>query len=300
MLLEQVETATKRLGQPGDAAEGIHEARKCFKRIRATVRLIRDGIGETAFKRENAAFREIAGRLAGARDRHVLLQTALSLQDDSESERAGDAATLAVAVAEMKKAMRPPEDEATAGSGPGTRSSTRARHALDAARKRIRRLQIEPDSFETIAVGLFHTQRDMVASLHKAQKDQTDEAFHDWRKTVQWHWRHMKLLEPAWPAYFAARAATARELSQLLGDDHDLAMLITFAEDHGRSGLSPKKARVVVTACRSRQSKLRAAAVTLGARMAADRPKDLARHVTALWNVAASAKVAEQPVAASA
>ena len=42
----------------------------------------------------------------------------------------------------------------------------------------------------------------------------------------QWHWRQMSLLGRAWPDEFAVRVTAARELSQILGDDHDLAMLI--------------------------------------------------------------------------
>ena len=59
------------------------------------------------------------------------------------------------------------------------------------------------------------------------------------RKAVQWHWRQMSLLGRAWPDEFAVRVTAARELSQMLGDDHDLAMLIDVtarAEDIIRRG----------------------------------------------------------------
>ena len=297
VLLAQVDAAAKRLAQQGCEPEDIHEARKCFKRVRATLRLVRAGIGEAAFKRENAAFREIAGLLAGARDRHVLLQTVLKLESSgSDGSKTDDAP--AATLAALKKALHTPQDQTAADSISRSRTAN-ARHALDAARKRLRRLRIEPDSIVCVAEGLRRTQRDMIAGKDEALRKQSDATFHDWRKAVQWHWRHMKLLATAWPAYFEARAATARELSQVLGDDHDLSMLIAFAADRKRSGLSTRMAREVTAACRIRQTELRATATTLGARIAADQPKSLARHVAALWNVAADSQAATSADGAS-
>ena len=49
----------------------MHETRKALKRLRALVRLLREELGEQAFERENAALRDVARRLAGARDAEV-------------------------------------------------------------------------------------------------------------------------------------------------------------------------------------------------------------------------------------
>ena len=52
-------------------------------------------------------------------------------------------------------------------------------------------------------------------------------------RRAQWHWRQMRLLARAWPDEFAVRVSAARELSQMLGDDHDLAMLVAVACNGG-------------------------------------------------------------------
>jgi len=57
----------------------VHEARKSFKRLRTTVRLARDELGDEVYRRENAAFRDAGRRLAGARDSQVLLETLAAL-----------------------------------------------------------------------------------------------------------------------------------------------------------------------------------------------------------------------------
>ena len=48
--------------------EAVHTARKALKKTRATLRLVRDEIGEEVYQRENVAYRE-AGRSVQSRQR---------------------------------------------------------------------------------------------------------------------------------------------------------------------------------------------------------------------------------------
>ena len=77
---DELEDAPKR--QLGDA---VHETRKAFKRLRATVRLARGAIGDDRYRRENRVFRDAGRRLSGVRDASVLIETL----DDLE-KAAGD------------------------------------------------------------------------------------------------------------------------------------------------------------------------------------------------------------------
>ena len=53
----------------------MHDARKCFNKIPAVLRLVRDEIGEDSFERENISFRDAGRRLAPVRESAVLVQT---------------------------------------------------------------------------------------------------------------------------------------------------------------------------------------------------------------------------------
>src|SRR3990170_5834331 len=79
----QLELAIERLEGDTDEELGtaVHETRKSLKRLRATVRLARDELGDEVYRRENSAFREAGRRLAGARDSRVLLETLDALSD---------------------------------------------------------------------------------------------------------------------------------------------------------------------------------------------------------------------------
>lgn len=286
VLLSQIDSARTRLGEKERAEPvAIHEARKSLKRIRSTLRLVRSGIGEKVFERENAAFRGIAALLAGERDRHVLLQTATALGAKDLPEDVAEALTILTGKLQKSDAAGEP----AGGLRPALHARlAKARKALDDARKRAARLELDPNSFAPLEEGLRRTQRDSIRTMRHAWDVETDEAFHDWRKNVQRHWRHMKLLAPAWPELLEARAATARELSQRLGDDHDLSMLIAFASNRSRSGLTARQVKALSQACRKEQAILREKARTIGARLTSDKPGSLARHVAALWALAAA------------
>ena len=51
----------------------IHDARKQLKKARAALRLLRDAIGNVAYRRENTSLRDIARPLGVARDSKVLI-----------------------------------------------------------------------------------------------------------------------------------------------------------------------------------------------------------------------------------
>src|SRR5918996_5347350 len=79
----QLEMAIERLEGDSDEDLGtaVHEARKSFKRLRTTVRLARDELGDEVYRRENAAFRDAGRRLAGARDSQVLLEALAAISE---------------------------------------------------------------------------------------------------------------------------------------------------------------------------------------------------------------------------
>lgn len=270
--LEQINRAKREL-EDADPAHAVHGARKSLKRVRALLRLARPGLGEEAFSRENARFRGVADLLAGARDHHILFETAEKLE-----RRSGPRAKAAFAAAR----------EMLSGLPNGASREARpcqigeATHRLRESLKPFKKLDVGPDGFAIFAKGLERSYRIGRRAFERAYEHPSGETFHEWRKGVQQHWRHMALLSRAWPDFMEARANEARELSQNLGDDHDLDMLASAARD----GLNPKHARVVERHCRDQQADLRAAAWPRGLRLFAEKPGRLRRRVELYWSLA--------------
>jgi hypothetical protein len=103
----------------------------------------------------------------------------------------------------------------------------------------------------------------------------------------------MMLLGRAWPDYLGARLDEARNLSQLLGDDHDLAMLVAFVHSDAATALSGEPAALIERAARERQAELRAIAKPCGQRLFAAKPKGLRRSIGIYWHAAETLKAKE-------
>ena len=54
--LEQIDIAEEKLASKDDVASAIHDARRCLKRLRALIRLVRPALGEDVYRRESRSW----------------------------------------------------------------------------------------------------------------------------------------------------------------------------------------------------------------------------------------------------
>jgi hypothetical protein len=278
---EQIERAQCQLKAPDDPVAAVHESRKSLKRLRALLRLVRPALCEQTYREENAQLRSIGHSLSSARDRHVLLETVLKLEAASSLARRGLGQAVREALHLTNGAQGPSVDAATMKQAQGR---------LTEAKKRLARLQLTGKGFEIVGSGLEVSYRKARRALHGAYVERTDEAFHEWRKGTQQHWRHMVLLSHAWPGCLNARVTEARALSQILGDDHDLALLVAFARAQSADQIKSEQAAAIEKLARQRQMVLRDLAQPKGLRLFAEGPKNLHRRVAAYWDAAVALK----------
>jgi CHAD domain-containing protein len=244
--------------------EAVHEARKDMKKLRALLRLARGELGERTYARENACFRDAARQLAGARDADVMLATlkALELPDGLGWE--------------LRKRI---QDGHSEQRSEGREAAARGAVAiLEEARGRIDDWPLERDSFAALSEGLERTYRRGRREFKEARAEAGTAALHEWRKRVKQLWYHASLLRCAWPPVVAAFAGEAHELSDRLGDDHDLAMLAGWVAEH--VGHEPE----LVDAVESRRTQLQSEAFALGGRLYAEKPSAYVGRIERLWD----------------
>jgi len=141
-------------------------------------------------------------------------------------------------------------------------------------------------SLDAVAEGMERSYRKGRKAFRRAYRKQTEKAFHIWRKLVQQHWRHMQLLSRAWPEALSARAGEARELSRLLGEDHDLAILLAFATQAIENGVAEADVTALAAHCHACQRDIRSEAEAHGARLFAEPAGDLKGRVAVYWPAA--------------
>lgn len=198
--------------------KAVHETRKRMKRMRALLRLFRDDLGEDAYRFENDSYRDTARILADVRDAQVMINTL-----DHLSALLGDAAPPEL-MADVRRSL-------VGNLGAASRTMTR-RGAVDEAVARLRRAErrvdawpLHTDSSKAFAGGLHRVYRRGRKDLEVALEERSVESWHEWRKRVKYLWHQLEVLAPAWPEVFEATAAQAEAVADLLGDDHDLAVL---------------------------------------------------------------------------
>jgi CHAD domain-containing protein len=271
--LEQIEIAATKLATKDDIAVAIHDARRCLKRLRALLRLIRPGLGEAAYRGETERLIGIGRLLSGARDRFVMQQTLDKLESRFGALPNGSANGL------RKLLVNGP----AGGRRQGANGRRQALTELGQAKRLLTGTSVQAIDLEHVVEGLEAAYHKARKAFRHAYKQPSDESFHAWRKRVQQHWRHMALLSRGWPEAMSARAAEAKELSRLLGEDHDLAVLVAFADEQARPRLEPQDVAALSALCRKCQAELRAEARPRGERLFAERADDLEKRVKLYW-----------------
>lgn len=257
-------------------AEAVHDVRKRCKKLRGLIRLVRPAFG--GYSDENAAFRGIAKMISGARDAKVMQDTYDLLMSDHD----GSLDRTALGPIRRQFTM---ERKSRIEDGDVDDHLDEARERLVEARERAQSWTLDDDGWDAVAGGLKKTYGRAVDAAEKARDCPDGEQFHELRKRVKYHWYHCRLLENLWPDMMAARKHAAKQLSDILGDHHDLHVFAgRLAQDPDGFG-SSADVEVAIGLARARQARLEAQAWPILNRMLVQKPKVLGQHFEALWNV---------------
>ena len=286
---EQLAGAIERLERVDeDPVKAVHEARKHLKKTRALLRLVRPALGKRAYGSENDALRDAGLALTGARDADVLVQTVGKLAEHAAGRLPADTFDqLRDALAAEAAAAR------AAADGEPVPELATVIETLRAAELRVEAWPLDEADWDTVLAGIARAYTRGRDAFAVARATPEPELLHAWRKRAKDLWYHQRLLGPAWPELLGAQAEQAHTLTELLGDDHDLAVLASrLSDDTARLPLAVDADRTALLALvEHRSDELRTAATQLGHRVYAESPKAFARRLARYVQVA----VDEQP-----
>jgi CYTH domain-containing protein/CHAD domain-containing protein len=256
----------------GDPAVAIHSARKDLKKIRSTLRLVRTELGKKAYEAENKRYREAGRALSGSRDAAVKVETLESLERHFGREFPSAAA------AGWRGLLEGERDEA-AGPGSDAEATREAIGAISSAQAAVDTWPLAGDSWQLIGPGLRESYKRGRKLMARVAADPDPELVHEWRKRAKDLWYQLRLIRRAWPVPLEANVDSAHELADLLGDHHDLTVL---GADLANREEAPSLSQVG-SLIERRQAELIGAALDLGERLYAEKPKPFARRMRAYW-----------------
>lgn len=277
--LDEFEVTLTHLRDPDAAglAVAVHEARKSCKRLRALFRLVRPSIPDRRYRSLNANVRDAARELSASRDAQALV----AMFDDLVAAHGADPDGDLIIV---RKALEERVADVEWGETVGPpRPLVRAAERLELARDTAATTQVSGDGFRALRGGLAATYRRGRRALRELQRDGTPEQSHEWRKAVKYSWHHLQLLEDTAPSVLEPTASRFHQLSDALGDAHNLAVLReTLETAPSRFGGTEAVEPVMAMAAVSRAD-LEQRAIRLGLRLYAEPPRAFARRLHAYW-----------------
>jgi CHAD domain-containing protein len=286
--LEYLDRACAALAHPPHGLEqGIHTARKAAKRVRALLRLVRDCVGEAAYRNENAVLRDAARGISQARDRTVRMLTLDRILDrHAESVPPGAFEGLRARLAEARDALQPDSASTPANVIDALTTLRTCRRRFAAWAPEGPGAGAVPDDFGAIAPGLGRVYRRGRSGMGTAYQEGVSGAFHLWRKAAKYLRYQVEVLVPLWSEVLGPLASAADILAETLGDEHDATLL--GAAVAGDEDLLPDPAarRLLAALVAEEQERLRREAQPLGERVYAETPEAFVRRIGSYWAAA--------------
>ena len=220
--------------------ESVHAARKAAKRIRAALRLMRDSLGRRAYRRENGRVRDAAKPLTAVRDAFILRKhlrsisarsLALHQELDAEYHRQRDAVESQGWLESVARFQ-------------ATRAQLAAAPAL-------------PSEGKSAIAGVRKSYKAGRNACARARSGR-DRALHEWRKQTKYLLNQLELLHAVFNVELKKLHRRADELADVLGDDHDLGVLLSKARRYDATN------RRLAKHIKRRRRKLQARALQLG------------------------------------
>lgn len=277
---EQLDKACDQLNaaRSGEIEEAVHDVRKRCKQLRGLVRLVRPALKKSDARQANAAFRDAARQLASLRDAHALLATFDALVAAHVAEIPSDG------IWEVRQGLAARAESASGDAAGFDAQIQRARDLLEAGRSRVGSWTLG-NKFAYICAGVIKTYKRGRKRLKDSREQPSDSNLHEWRKRVKDFWYHMQILRDAAPSMLSPLADRLHDLSDVLGDDHDLAVLtcqlMSCPNEFGGDG---KVNEALAIIC-SRRADLQRRAFRLGARLYVERPSAFADRIAGYWQV---------------
>lgn len=225
--LEQIDYVLFQLTNVGkDPHIAIHEIRKCFKRLRAIMLLIRFETGDEYCKQESVFFRNLGRKLSQLRDSTVHMEICESIKSTLISKISEDE------YAEVIRKLLANRDQIFRDQKHIKEIFKEMGSLLKQRRSTITSLPMSNNDLSTYFNGIQKTFDQGKRDMERATQQQSNINIHSWRKQVKYFWYQMDLIQDYLNEDGIKYIPILDDLSDLLGKEHDLAELTELFITH--------------------------------------------------------------------
>ncbi|MCC7146212.1 MAG: CHAD domain-containing protein [Phycisphaeraceae bacterium] len=244
----------------------VHAARVRIKLLRAMLRLLRPRLGSAVYHRENQALGNVSRLLSSSRDDAVAQASLARLGRESV------AAAVQAQAALLRQALQPDD------SHDRLSLDRRCRQACRQLWARLEKLDdwLPADIDESVLVqGLVSTYRAARADYRLAAKDDRQESLHEARKNAKYLMLQGRAVKKILPQGCLPRSRKLQTYTDLLGEHHDLFLLVGKIKAAQRDGRVRQSPDALLNAIAQRQTELAQKALPMGRRLWRKKPSQL-------------------------
>jgi CHAD domain-containing protein len=273
IMRKEIDKCLKSLGAQAASDETIHDVRKRFQKVRAILKLVREAIGDKTYERENSCLRDAAAVLREVRDAKVQIDALDKLCSQSQMECPPSArATLEAQRTSIRQRVLVDLDALAPMA-----------KAIKKTRARIGNCTFHARGWRAIGRGLKQTYKKAQDAMHAAAREPTTLKLHEWRKRSKYLWHQLHALDVIAPPVLSALVERTHHITQLLGDDHDLAMLRERIHGHLGDFGGQNLVESLSAAIDRRREELKRQALSAGRHLFAPKPSQFVGELKDFW-----------------
>jgi CHAD domain-containing protein len=276
-ILEELNTETARLMTTGSRVHlSIHEARKNIKKLRAVLRLIRHEIGVEKYRQLNTFYSETGQKVALLRDDTSMVELLENFKVNIKSPELQKVIQKSIRLAKKKR-------EKEFADFFKNKKGNQLNKTISGKTGALRQANIQgnPEVFILQSVGKVHS--DTIKRMKQAEKEGTNEAYHNWRKQVKYLMFQMMILRNAWPLFFEAYIAELDKLQKLLGNLHDLNILNNYVVQGDLLTLDKKQKEALLSYIYPHRANLKKQTHTIGKLLFAESSPAFSKRLLGIW-----------------
>jgi CHAD domain-containing protein len=275
IVIEQIDKALEGLQSKSGSQDGaIHDARVCFKKIRAALRLVETETDVDIFRQENLCYRDAGRRLSAIRDTAAILEAFDKLTARFAEQLSANA------FAELRQSLR---QSSTTPRLDKQKAMLTVAKTIGAARRRVEHWPIHRDDFAALEQGVKRVYKQGRQSFTNALAQPSVEIFHEWRKDVKYLRYQIRLLKPIWSMMLEKLGDELETLGEYLSEDHDLALLRQHVLDAVEPTDNGTDVDALIALIDLRRGELQVEAKRLGERVYAEKPRTFTGRLQVYW-----------------
>lgn len=257
----------------GDKKTGdtpVHEMRKCLKKARAALRMVKKEIGAGLFREQDDCLRDVGRLTSEIRDAEVRLQTVRELQGITQRRNR----RVTYPKLEMMLVMEFENFMAAFAEW-----QTQAIPMLERARAKIECWPLDHFDCKQVRRAVQRSYKNARKALARAQASPSADNFHDFRTRSKRLWYELRILRPVNPVVLKNLAEELDALGGLLGRAHDLSFLGDRLRRDERSSEWGREGHKLLAVIEVSQGDLQRGAADLAEHFFAERARDFGDRI---------------------